>query len=96
MTVRKIGETAVSSPLKRVALLVMAVLFFVSVTAFAVPPVMYDVTIYDGESVVVVTTAETDAQKVLEKAGITPRQIDKIASGNVLRVMKETMRPRFE
>ncbi len=28
----------------------------------------------------------------LEKAGITPRQIDKIASGNVLRVMKETMR----
>lgn len=71
MTVRKIGETAVSSPLKRVALLVMAVLFFVSVTAFAVPPVMYDVTIYDGESVVVVTTAETDAQKVLEKAGIT-------------------------
>lgn len=28
----------------------------------------------------------------LEKAGITPRQIDKIASGNVLRVMKETMK----
>ncbi len=71
MTVRKIGETAVSSPLKRVALLIMAVLFFVSVTAFAVPPVMYDVTVYDGESVVVVTTAEADALKVLEKAGIT-------------------------
>ena len=34
--------------------------------------------------------------EALEKAGITPRQIDKIASGNVLRVMKETMRPRFE
>ena len=28
----------------------------------------------------------------LEKAGITPRQIDKIASGNVLRVMKEVMK----
>lgn len=28
----------------------------------------------------------------LEKAGITPRQIDKIASGNVLRVIKETMK----
>ena len=27
----------------------------------------------------------------LEKAGITPRQIDKIASGNVLRVMKEVI-----
>lgn len=71
MTVRKIGETAVSSPLKRVLLLIMAVLFFVSVTAFAVPPVMYDVTIYDGETAVVITTAETDAEKVLEKAGIT-------------------------
>lgn len=28
----------------------------------------------------------------LEKAGITPRQIDKMASGNVLRVMKESMK----
>ncbi|MBQ8182695.1 MAG: G5 domain-containing protein [Clostridia bacterium] len=71
MTVRKIGETAVASPLKRVALALMAVLFFVSVTAFAIPPVMYDVTIYDGESVIVVTTAETDASKILEDAGIT-------------------------
>lgn len=71
MTVRKIGEKAVTSPLKRLTLLVMAALFFLSVTAFAVPPVMYDVTIYDGESVVVVTTAETDASKVLENAGIT-------------------------
>ena len=49
----------------------MAALFFVSVTAFAVPPVMYDVTIYDGTSVVVVTTAESDAAEILEKAGIT-------------------------
>lgn len=71
MTVRKIGEKAVTSPLKRLTLLVMAALFFLSVTAFAVPPVMYDVTIYDGESVVVVSTAETDASKVLENAGIT-------------------------
>ncbi|MBO5065757.1 MAG: G5 domain-containing protein [Clostridia bacterium] len=71
MTVRKIGEKAVTSPLKRFTLLVMAALFFFSVTAFAVPPVMYDVTIYDGESVVVVSTAETDASKVLENAGIT-------------------------
>ncbi len=71
MTVRKIGEKAVTSPLKRLTLLIMAALFFLSVTAFAVPPVMYDVTIYDGESVVVVTTAETDASKVLENAGIT-------------------------
>ena len=71
MTVRKIGERAVISPLKRVTLLVMAAIFFLSVTAFAVPPVMYDVTIYDGELVVVVSTAETDASKVLENAGIT-------------------------
>ncbi len=71
MTFRKIGETAVASPLRRVALFFMAALFFVSVTAFAVPPVMYDVTIYDGTSVVVVTTAESDASEILAKAGIT-------------------------
>ena len=84
MTVRKIGETAVSSPLRRFALVVMAILFFVSITAFAVPPVMYDVTIYDGETVVTVTTAETDAQKVLEKAGITVNEAygDKVSFSN--------------
>ncbi len=71
MTVRKIGDTAVPSPLKRVSLLIMAVVFFISVTAFAVPPVMYDVTIYDGETATVITTAEQDAYKILEKAGIT-------------------------
>jgi uncharacterized protein YabE (DUF348 family)/3D (Asp-Asp-Asp) domain-containing protein len=71
MTFRKIGDTAVASPLRRVALFFMAALFFVSATAFAVPPVMYDVTIYDGTSVVVVTTANTDASEVLADAGIT-------------------------
>lgn len=71
MTIRKKGEKVVTSPLKRLTLLVMAALFFLSVTAFAVPPVMYNVTIYDGESVVVVSTAETDASKVLQNEGIT-------------------------
>ncbi len=70
MTVRQIGEIAVHSPLKRVSLLILAVLFFLSGTAFAVPPVMYNVTIYDGSSVTEVTTAETDANKILENAGI--------------------------
>ncbi len=71
MTVRKIGETAVLSPFKRASLLVMAILFFVSVTAFAVPSVMYDVTIYDGDKAIVITTAKTDANEILEIAGIT-------------------------
>ncbi len=70
MTVRKIGETSVHSPLKRITLLILAVVFFVSVTAFAVPPVMYDVTIYDGNSVIAVTTARTDANEILADAGI--------------------------
>ena len=70
MTVRQIGEIAVHSPLKRVSLLIIAVLFFLSGTAFAVPPVMYNVTIYDGSSVTEVTTVETDANKILENAGI--------------------------
>ena len=70
MTVRKIGETAVHSPLKRVALLILAVVVFVTGTAFAVPPVMYNVTIYDGSSVVEVLTSEIDAEKILENEGI--------------------------
>ena len=70
MTVRKIGETSVHSPLKRVALLILAVVFFVSGTAFAVPPIMYSVTIYDGNSVVVVSTAKTDVDEILEDNGI--------------------------
>ncbi len=71
MTVRKIGETAVCSPLKRISLVIMAVLFFVSVTAIAVPPVLYDITIFDGNQAIVFTTAQRDAEKVLEAAGIT-------------------------
>lgn len=70
MTVRQIGEIAVHSPLKRVSLLILAVLFFLSGTAFAVPPVMYNVTIYDGSSVTEIVTAETDANIILENAGI--------------------------
>lgn len=70
MTVRKIGETSVHSPLKRIGLLILAVVFFVSVTAFAVPPVMYNVTIYDGSSVTEVLTAQTDASEILANAGI--------------------------
>ncbi len=71
MTVRKIGETAVFSPLRRVTLAIMAVLFFVSVTAFAVPSAMYNVTVYDGDTAIVITTAKTDAQEILSNAGIT-------------------------
>ncbi len=84
MTVRKIGETAVPSPLKRVALLIMAVVFFVSATAFAVPPVMYDVTIYDGDQVLVITTAQREPEKILENAGITVNEAygDKVSFNN--------------
>ena len=71
MTFRKIGDTAVPSPLTRVALVFMAVVFFLSATAFAVPPMMYNVTIYDGEKIITVATAETDGDEILEKQGIT-------------------------
>ncbi len=70
MTVRKIGETSVHSPLKRIGLLFLAVVFFVSATAFAVPPVMYNVTIYDGSSVTEVLTSEIDAEEILKDEGI--------------------------
>lgn len=71
MTIRKIGETAVCSPLKRASLLALAVVFFISVTAFAVPPVMYNVNISDGSSVEVYSTSLTDASLILEEAGYT-------------------------
>ncbi len=71
MTLFKKGEEAVKAPVRRILLLVMAAIFLLSATAFATPPVMYDVTIYDGETVTNVTTAETDAEKVLANAGIT-------------------------
>ena len=70
MTVRKIGETSVHSPLKRIALLILAVVFFVSGTAFAVPPVMYNVTIYDGSSVTEVLTSKNTADEILKDEGI--------------------------
>lgn len=84
MTVRKIGETSVHSPLKRVALLILAVVFFISGTAFAVPPIMYSVTIYDGSSVVVVSTAKTDADEILEDNGIeiNEEQGDEVSLAN--------------
>ena len=84
MTVRKIGETAVCSPLRRVALLVLAAIFFVSVTAFAIPPVMYDVTIYDGNSVVTVSTVKTDAAEILTEAGINVNEAygDMVSTSN--------------
>ena len=70
MTVRKIGETSVHSPLKRIALLILAAVFFVSATAFAVPPVMYNVTIYDGNSVTEVLTSKNTAEEILADEGI--------------------------
>ncbi len=84
MTVRKIGETAVHSPLKRVALLILAAVFFVSGTAFAIPPVMYNVTIYDGSSVTEVLTSKNEAGEILADAGIEISEAkgDKVSLAN--------------
>ena len=84
MTVRKIGETSVYSPFKRIGLLVLAVVFFVSATAFAVPPVMYNVTIYDGNSVIEVLTSEIDAEEILKEEGIeiSEEKADKVNLSN--------------
>ena len=84
MTVRKIGETSVHSPLKRIALLILAVVFFVSATAFAAPSAMYNVTIYDGNSVTEVLTSEVDADKILENEGIKISEArgDKVSLAN--------------
>ncbi len=70
MTFRKTGETVVLSPLRRASLLVMALIFLLSATAFAAPPVMYDVTIIDGTESLTLKTAEKDGKEVLKNADI--------------------------
>ena len=84
MTVRKIGETSVHSPLKRISLLILAAVFFVSATAFAVPPVMYNVTIYDGNSVTEVLTSKNTAEEILADEGIeiSEKKGDKVNLSN--------------
>ncbi|MBR2877367.1 MAG: G5 domain-containing protein [Clostridia bacterium] len=70
MTVRKIGGMSVHSPKRRIALLMVVVLFFVSVTAFAVPSKTYDVRIVDGEKIIEVSTSHTEPELILEEQDI--------------------------
>ena len=46
----------------------------------------------EGELEIAHPTQMTLLFDALEKRGVTPRQLDKLASGNVLRVIKEAMR----
>ena len=67
MTFIKKGEWSVPLPKRSVALLMVVVLFFLSVTAFAKPSKSYDLVIKDGEKVMTLSTSETDALKILEE-----------------------------
>ncbi len=70
MTFIKNGGVAVPSPNRKLALLMVVVLFFVSVTAFAKPSKPYDLVINDGEKVISISTSETDAGKILENEDV--------------------------
>jgi uncharacterized protein YabE (DUF348 family)/3D (Asp-Asp-Asp) domain-containing protein len=70
MTFIKNGGVAVPSPNRKLALLMVVVLFFVSVTAFAKPSKPYDLVIKDGEKVISISTSETDAGKILENEDV--------------------------
>ena len=70
MTKFKKGERAVHLPNRKLALLMVVVLFFVSVTAFAKPVKSYDVKIKDGEKVIVTRTRETKPEAILEENDI--------------------------
>ena len=70
MTFIKNGGVAVPSPNRKLALLMVVVLFFVSVTAFAKPSKPYVLVIKDGEKVISLSTSETDAEKILENLSI--------------------------
>lgn len=82
MTVRKIGDTAVISPARRALLIVLAAMFFLSVTAFAVPPVVYETVITDGETVKTVSTIKKAPAVLLDDVGIVLNESrgDRIAS----------------
>lgn len=82
MTVRKIGDTAVISPARRALLIVLAAMFFLSVTAFAVPPVVYETVITDGETVKTVSTIKKAPEVLLDDVGIVLNESrgDRIAS----------------
>lgn len=71
MTLIKKGERILRKPLKRVFLLILATVFFLSATAFAMPPVMFSVTICDGDNIVSVLTAQRDPEQILENEGFT-------------------------
>lgn len=71
MTLIKKGERILRKPLKRAFLLMLALVFFLSATAFAMPPVMYSVTIIDGDRIVSVMTAESDPAQILINEGFT-------------------------
>ncbi len=71
MTFIKTGEAAVNKLLqKRISLLLVVVLFFLSVTAFAVPPKTYNVRIKDGEKITDISTSLTDASAILEEKDV--------------------------
>ena len=70
MTFIKKGEWSVPLPKRSIALLMVVVLFFLSVTAFAKPSKSYDLVIKDGEKVMSLSTSETDAIKILEETDV--------------------------
>ena len=70
MTFLKKGEWSVPLPKRSLALLMVVVLFFLSVTAFAKPSKSYDLVIKDGEKVMSLSTSETDAIKILEETDV--------------------------
>lgn len=82
MTVRKIGDTAVISPARRVLLIVLAAMFFLSITAYAVPPVIYETVITDGETVKTVSSIKRSAEAIVADADIVLNESrdDRIAS----------------
>ncbi len=70
MTLKIMGETAVPVTVKRVFLIALAAVIFISATAFATPPVQYNVCITDGLKVTEVISVRTNAEDVLEDVGI--------------------------
>ncbi len=74
-------SNAVKRTMRRFLLVVTAVVFFTTIfvnTAFADSARKYDVTIVDGESSCIITTSETEPIEILNEAGITITNNDKL------------------
>ncbi len=70
MSKKILGDLFAVPPVKRVSLVVLAILFLFSVTAFAAASPVYDFVVVDGEKTTSVPAEQPDVDEILLRAGV--------------------------